>query len=102
LDRHRSFDIQPNSRAQHLVVLLGDSITAGVMSANFVDQLTVRMGHDGYQFINAGINGDAAYNLLQRLVPIIDAKPDAVAIMVGTNDLQAYLRGDASPLSRNV
>ena len=50
-----------------LVVCAGDSITHGVVSANYVEMLERRFAADGYEFVNAGINGQLAYNLLQRL-----------------------------------
>jgi lysophospholipase L1-like esterase len=76
-----------------LVVLFGDSITEGAMSADYVEELERRMGADGYRFQNAGVGGDTAFNLLGRVAAVVAAQPDAFAIMVGTNDLQAYLRG---------
>jgi lysophospholipase L1-like esterase len=76
-----------------LVVLFGDSITEGTMSADYVEELERRMGADGHRFQNAGVGGDTAFNLLGRVPAVVAAQPDAVAIMVGTNDLQAYLRG---------
>jgi lysophospholipase L1-like esterase len=93
------FPMQPRILAQHsqpgerLVALIGDSITEGMMSYNYVDLLARHLGDQGYRFLNAGIGGDTAYNLLNRLSPIIKSKPYGIVIMVGTNDLSAYLRG---------
>jgi alpha-L-rhamnosidase len=75
------------------VVLFGDSITEGKTSASYVELLRQRLSADGYRFVNLGVGGDTARNLVRRLPAVIDAQPDAVSIMVGTNDLQAYLRG---------
>ena len=75
------------------MVLFGDSITEGSMSASYVEELADRMGADGHRFQNAGVGGDTAFNLLQRVARVVAAQPDAVVTMVGTNDLQAYLRG---------
>lgn len=80
-----------------LVTLLGDSITEGKMSASYVNLLAQRLGRDGYRFMNAGIGGDTTYNLLGRLTPVRESQPDAIVILVGTNDLQAYLRGGSLP-----
>jgi len=82
---------------EQLVVLFGDSITQGGMSSNYVDLLAQRMQGEGYRFLNAGIGGDTAYNLLNRLKPIVASHPDDIVILVGTNDLQAYLRGGYLP-----
>lgn len=72
-----------------LVVCAGDSITHGVVSANYVELLERRFANDGYEFVNAGINGQLAYNLLQRLDDIIACRPDVVTILIGTNDVNA-------------
>ncbi len=72
-----------------LVACLGDSITHGVISANYVEALQASLADEGFEFINAGINGDLAYNVAQRLDQIIACKPDAVTLLVGTNDVNA-------------
>jgi lysophospholipase L1-like esterase len=41
----------------------------------------------GFRFINAGVNGDLAYNVLMRLDPVVDKQPDFIVILVGTNDV---------------
>jgi lysophospholipase L1-like esterase len=80
-----------------LVALLGDSITEGRMSCNYVEMLAGRMGGEGYRFMNAGVSADTAYNVLNRLEPVVKAQPAYVVILVGTNDIQAYLRGGYLP-----
>jgi len=72
-----------------LVVCLGDSITQGQVSANYVDRLDHRLGPKGYQFVNAGINGDLAFNIRKRLDAVIACRPDVVTLLVGTNDINA-------------
>ena len=74
-----------------LVVCAGDSITHGVMSADFLSLLRGRLGGDGCEFVNAGINGNLAWNVLQRLDAVIACRPDAVTLLVGTNDVLATL-----------
>jgi lysophospholipase L1-like esterase len=74
-----------------LVVCAGDSITHGVMSASYGDLLRDHRGGDGYEFVNAGINGNLAWNVLQRLDGVIACRPDAVTLLVGTNDVLATL-----------
>ena len=46
-----------------LVVCAGDSITHGVMSADYLAPLRAQLGRDGYAFVNAGINGNLAWNV---------------------------------------
>ena len=79
----------PGTRA--LVVCAGDSITHGVMSAGYVDLLRDQLGGDGYEFVNAGINGNLAWNVLQRMDDVIACRPDAVTLLVGTNDVLGTL-----------
>jgi lysophospholipase L1-like esterase len=84
------------------VVCLGDSLTRGQISANFVDLLDRRFGNpDGpFCFVNAGINGDLAYNVLQRLDRVIALQPRSILLMIGTNDVVATLRRSNLWISR--
>lgn len=79
---------------QTLVVCAGDSITHGIASADYVALLRDRFGGRGYEFINAGIGGDLAYNLLGRVDDIVACRPDAVTIQIGTNDVLGSLNED--------
>lgn len=47
--------------SRKVVACLGDSHTQGTMAHNFVNDLAVQMGDKGYDFINAGVNGDLVY-----------------------------------------
>jgi lysophospholipase L1-like esterase len=71
------------------VVCLGDSITRGKVSASYIDILDEKMGQDGFQFVNGGVNNDLAYNVLIRLDDFIELKPQFVTLLVGTNDILA-------------
>lgn len=72
-----------------LVVCAGDSITRGRSSANWVDILQRRLAPRGYQFVNAGIDGGLAWNVLQRIGDVVRCQPDTVTVQVGTNDINA-------------
>jgi lysophospholipase L1-like esterase len=61
------------------VICLGDSITKGMVSYDWVRELSRKMPE--FRFLNHGINGDLAYNVLKRLEPVIAAKPDVVVIL---------------------
>lgn len=84
---------------QRVICCAGASITHGRVSFNWVNLLdswlnitTSGNPNDGkWQVINAGINGDLAWNLLQRLQPIIDCKPHVITILIGSNDVNATL-----------
>lgn len=68
------------------VVCAGDSHTHASLSADYVGLLRERLGSDGYDFVNAGRNGNTSRDLLNRLPEIIHCEPDAVTLLIGTND----------------
>jgi lysophospholipase L1-like esterase len=76
-------------RTRQLVACLGDSITRGQVSADYVARLEQRFAARGFQFVNAGVNGNLAWNVLQRIGDVVDRKPDVVTLLVGTNDVNA-------------
>lgn len=73
------------------VAFVGDSITAGGDWAHWFPE------HDT---LNHGVNGDTTDDLLERLGALIDARPDQVILLVGTNDLGLNLR--VEHLVRNI
>jgi acyl-CoA thioesterase I len=80
---------QKSSSTNKVVVCAGDSLTHGNGSANYVDILTEQFAENGYDFVNGGVNGQLAWNILQRLDDIIACQPDYVTLLVGTNDVNA-------------
>jgi lysophospholipase L1-like esterase len=77
-----------------VVVLAGDSITHGAVSANYVDMLAERPAMQGYTLVNAGINAQLAHHLVLRLGEIAACEPDYVTILIGTNDANSTLHPD--------
>ena len=77
--------------ARRSVVCIGDSLVRGQVSVDFVDILRERLGVEGFDFFNAGVNGDLSYNVLTRLDVVIARQPDFVIVLVGTNDVNATL-----------
>ncbi|NHJ49330.1 MAG: hypothetical protein FK733_16190 [Asgard group archaeon] len=79
------------------IVFIGDSITHGNMSVNFIDIIAKELGKDHFDYINGGLNASLAYNVLQRLPDIIECRPDIAIILIGTNDahrsIQLYKPG---------
>lgn len=48
-----------------------------------------------YEFFNRGISGNTLHDLEKRWqTDAIDLKPDVLSLLVGTNDVHFYLRGD--------
>lgn len=72
------------------VVILGDSITHGRVSFNYIDTLAEKF-KGRLEFINAGVNSNLAYNALQRVNAVIDCNPSYAIILIGTNDVNATL-----------
>ncbi|MCL6590610.1 MAG: SGNH/GDSL hydrolase family protein [Firmicutes bacterium] len=72
---------------RQVVVCAGDSLTRGQLSFDFCGYLNRQADLQNFQFVNAGVNGDLSYNLLQRLEPIVACKPKFIVILIGTNDL---------------
>lgn len=83
--------------ARPILVLAGDSITQGTMSVDYTGMLNNRLG-ERWTVVNAGVNGDTSWGLLQRLEDVEVCDPDAIAILIGTNDAVATVE----PLSRRM
>ncbi len=58
------------------VLLIGDSITQGKIGVNYVELLEKEFSSNNYDFINAGINSEVVWNVLQRLEKIVECNPD--------------------------
>jgi lysophospholipase L1-like esterase len=67
------------------IVFVGDSLTHGNLCVNYIKLIRKKLG-ENYDYINAGMNADLAYNVLQRLDGVIACKPDFLTILIGTND----------------
>ncbi|MBO1901311.1 hypothetical protein J4H92_05045 [Leucobacter weissii] len=78
-------------RSGTLLVAFGDSITHGQISAPWVGHLADRLAASGVHVVNAGLNGNLAWNLVQRLDAVTAADPDFVPILIGTNDVSGTL-----------
>ena len=70
-----------------VVVCLGASIVRGRASVDFVEILRSRLPQ--LEFVNGGVNGDTADDILQRLDPVIACPPKAIVILIGTSDAPA-------------
>ncbi len=77
-----------------VVVLVGDSITHGRIGVNYVDMVEEQLEGEQFEFINAGINSELAWNNLQRVDEVIQCDPDIVTVLIGTNDANATLSPD--------
>ncbi|MCA1803164.1 MAG: SGNH/GDSL hydrolase family protein [Rhodothermaceae bacterium] len=89
----RSMNGVPGKR---LVACIGDSNTHGNSGFNYVNWLKSNLESSGLEFCNAGYNSDLAWNVLQRLNPVIALNPEYIIIMVGTNDVIASLTRESA------
>lgn len=87
---HPARYLRRGRRRPFVVVTAGDSITHATGSGNWVEMLRQRYD-SGVDFVNAGVNGDLAWNLRQRLDLVVECQPDLVLILIGTNDVNATL-----------
>jgi lysophospholipase L1-like esterase len=81
------------------IVCAGDSNTRGQLAVSYVQMLTERLTGHGITVTGDGVNGDCSFNLLHRLDPIIARRPDAVTVLIGSNDAWSTL-SDAN--ARNI
>jgi lysophospholipase L1-like esterase len=79
------------SMSRRRVVCLGDSITRGQLSVDYVKMLASRTSGKPFVFTNEGVNGDLAENTLRRLDSVIDLRPDLVTVLIGANDANASM-----------
>ncbi|MFT4123802.1 MAG: GDSL-type esterase/lipase family protein [Microbacteriaceae bacterium] len=93
-------DHVPGDGSERLVIPLGDSITQGQIGADWVGSLAERYAGDDTAFVNAGVNGNLAWNVLQRLDAVIAARPAIVTLLIGTNDVSGARSAEMAALYR--
>ncbi|GGL42951.1 SGNH/GDSL hydrolase family protein [Nocardia jinanensis] len=77
------------SPGRPVVVAAGASMTRGTLGADWVGALRKRDEFGDHRFVNAGVNGDTSADLLDRLdTDVLHCRPDAVIVLVGTNDVR--------------
>lgn len=81
-----------------VVACLGASIVRGRASVDFVRLL--REEFPELAFVNGGVNGRVAWELLQAMDDVMACAPSAAIILVGTNDIQATLAPDGGAAVR--
>jgi acyl-CoA thioesterase I len=90
------------ARGEGVVVVLGDSLTAGLGVAAdeaFPARLQARIRAEGYAYrvTNAGVSGDTTAGGLGRVDWVLRANPEIVIVALGAND---GLRGQSPPAIR--
>ncbi len=74
-----------------IAVCLGDSITHGTVSFDYVKHLSDDPALRDFVFVNEGINSRLVYHLLPLVDRVAALKPRHVFILIGTNDLKGSL-----------
>jgi lysophospholipase L1-like esterase len=77
--------------SKKIVVVMGDSITHGAVSYDYVGELSRDKELGGFIFINEGINSQLAYHLLGKADNVVKIRPDEIFILIGSNDCMASL-----------
>ncbi|MBM9546627.1 SGNH/GDSL hydrolase family protein [Leptospira sp. 201903074] len=86
--------LESKSTQQPKIVFLGDSITHGRVSYDYVGSIAKNPNLTSYQVINEGINSRLTVQILEQLDNLKELKPDYVFLLIGTNDLKATLSAD--------
>jgi acyl-CoA thioesterase-1 len=83
------FESSLSADPEKVVVCFGDSLTEGNASFDYVSRLAGRLEPSGHTVLNAGINGQLAWNLRMRVDEITRIDPAYIVLLVGTNDVRA-------------
>jgi len=79
--------IQQYLPADSTVVALGDSLTYGYGATPKTAYPAILSEFNGWNVINAGVNGDTSADVLARTKDVVAQQPDLVLLGVGGNDV---------------
>ncbi len=85
----------PLNQEKPVLVCVGDSITHGQCSANYVDLIgnILKDSKKNLQIVNAGQNSICTWPVLHgRLKQIIRCEPEYISILIGSNDIKGVYR----------
>lgn len=86
--------LETKSAQKPKIVFLGDSITHGRVSYDYVGSIARHPNLSDYLVINEGINSRLTVQILEQLDNLKELNPDFVFLLIGTNDLKATLSSD--------
>ena len=89
-------ELPPAMTVPPMVACVGDSITHGIVSADYVSMLGAM--NPEITVVNGGRNGETSWNIAQRFADVLKCAPAVVLIMCGTNDCKATLSKDEAKL----
>jgi lysophospholipase L1-like esterase len=70
-----------------VVACLGESLTKGEMSYDWIADLQSRPQNASIRFVNLGVGGDHTYNALKRVPQVIQCHPNKVVVLIGAGDV---------------
>jgi lysophospholipase L1-like esterase len=69
-----------------VVACLGESLTKGEVSYDWVSDLQSRPQNASIHFVNLGVGGDHSYNALKRVDQVVQCRPNKVVVLIGAGD----------------
>src|SRR5690349_5147410 len=84
------------------IAFLGASLINGSLSAPLPPRVVARLGRDDIHVLNAGVNGDLAWNVARRASAVVAWKLDVLFIMAGSNDVLASLTEGRARIYRRL
>lgn len=82
---------------------VGSSTTAGKGQAfDWIAALEARPQNREFRFRNFGVGGDLSFNVLERLPQVLDCRPKAIVVLIGSNDALALVSAKARRFLRIV
>ena len=87
----QSSEIEADRNGADTIAVVGDSL---VLSGDWSEWLP------GHTVLNFGVGGDTSLDVLARLGEVVEALPDEILLLIGTNDL--VTRRSVEHLVRNV
>ncbi|WP_244243565.1 SGNH/GDSL hydrolase family protein [Leptospira andrefontaineae] len=86
-----SFLKSENKKSDRPIVFLGDSITHGTVSYDYIRSLSENPKLKNFTFVNEGINSRLTYQILEKVTDTIRLDPEHIFILIGTNDAKSAL-----------
>ncbi|MEI1279741.1 SGNH/GDSL hydrolase family protein [Leptospira venezuelensis] len=86
-----SFLNSADKSSKKFVLFLGDSITHGTVSFDYVRALSENPSLQKFTFVNEGVNSRLTYQILEKVPNSVSLSPEHIFILIGTNDAKAAL-----------
>ncbi len=86
-----SSSVTHTSSPSVVVACLGESLTKGEVSYDWIADLQSRPQNASIRFVNLGVGGDHSYNALKRVPQVIQYHPDKVVVLIGAGDVLCTL-----------